>query len=143
MVETDLNIKEKYDLLRFNPKISPEEVITRLKKFNELNFNKTRIPVIEKRNEQLKDAGYDSDNWTFYECSVPLDNGQTVEQQMRRYSTHFPDGIEFLMIQGSYAGGVIESSSGAFEANGLTEYGFDPTRYTTFIRVRPNLIQDK
>ena len=141
--EIKKGFKDKADLIRtINPEMSPEQAVANVSLFNELEFNKTQIPVMEKRDEQLRNAGYEPNEWVYYECSVPINKDRTAEEQMKSYSRYFPKGVEFLMIQGAYTGGVIEASSRAFKAFSASEYGFSATRYTTFIRVRPNLIKN-
>lgn len=124
-----------YDLIKsINPGIPPEQAVAQVEAFNKWEFNKTQVPVEEARNELLRRAGYNPKDWTFYSNTLRSE-GQSDEDMLRSLARPFPDGIEFLVIQGEFLGGV--SGTPGKGSWGWARYKYYPNGYTAFIRARP------
>lgn len=128
--------KDRLDLIRtINPHMSPEQAVAQVEELNRREFNRTKAPVKEARQQLLKDHGYDPNDWTYYSNTLRFD-GQSDEEMMKWLSRNFPEGVEFLVIQGEFVGGVT-GRPGIDSSWGVSRYKYHPDGYTAFIRVRP------
>lgn len=140
MYERDLTNKQKPDLLgEINPEMSPEEVIKRLKLFNDLDYNETHESVFKARNQLLIKAGYNPNDWVFHTNKSHIYEDMTIGEELDNfYGKHFPPGIEFLAFQGQFTGGV----RGEQCVLALTEYRYIESGYTVFIRSKPKMLPE-
>lgn len=136
MTEIEIpNFQDTRDLIRsINPEMSPEQVVAQIKEYNRLESSSTTSPTDHIRREFLKEHGYKPDNWTFYSNSSPF-KGQTAEDMLKRLARPFPGEVEFLIIQGSFVGGI--TGTPGMGSWGAARYKYSDSVYTAFVRVRP------
>lgn len=113
----------------------PEQAVEQVEEFNRIKHNETKIPVEEARRQLLRNSGYNPEDWTFY-SNTSRDVDQTDEEMMEELARNFPEGVEFLLIQGEFIGGV-SGNPGTISIWGVARYIYNPKHHTAFIRVRP------
>ena len=134
--------EDPLDLIRtINRQMSPEQAVGQVDELNRKEHNRTKTPVEEARRKLLQDHGYDPKDWTYYSNTLRLD-GQNDEDMMRSLARNFPEGVEFLVIQGEFIGGVT-GRPGIDSSWGVARYKYHPDGYTAFIRVRPKQLKGK
>jgi hypothetical protein len=128
-----------HDLIKgINPAITPEEAVERVRLFNESEFNETQRPVVEARAELVRRAGNNPEDWVFYSHSYPLGKGtEHREEELKRIAEPFPDGVEFLMVNGGVLGGFHGELGSGFWS--VAKYMYLEDCWSVFIRVKKRL----
>jgi hypothetical protein len=134
------NFENPLDLIRtINRDMSPEQAVAQVEEFYRRESNRTTAPVETARRRLLRDCGYNPQDWTFYSNTSRLDS-ESDEDMMRRLARNFPEGVEFLVIQGEFIGGVT-GKPGIDSSWGVARYKYSPDGYSVFIRVKPKQLK--
>ena len=118
-----------------NPNMPPEQAVQNVRRFNKLEYNRSKKPVYQARDELLKKYGYKPNEWVYFTNHFPLDGKENVDEaDLASLARPFPKGVEFLILPGGFVGG-ISGIPGTTSSWGVAQYKFREDDYTVYIRV--------
>jgi len=141
MTDSETGHKTVGELLRqINPEMDPKEVVRIVSLIHQPPYSETPAVIIRAREKLIEDAGHGpKEGWVYYSNYPGFYRTEDEGVDMEKITQGFPLGVEFLVVNRAYIGGV-ENSDFGFGIAAPVEF---PDHLTVFIRVRPSQLEDK